>query len=274
MNNQQKQYIIIIAIIILSAPMALNFILSIPAFTPIIGKSTDWLVFWGSYLSAAVAFIVLHVQRIDNQKENEHNRKENERLNKENRNLQLNILKHQQEMQWLNMFREASVEYVSAYNYNDLVHSINVMRENPKEAFNILGSLLDRLGKCDTNLKYINIRGKNKQKLYNICDSFFILYNDVIDDVQQMMAYIINTKNLSFEGFFIESTNMQITDDMKIIINSIAIQKNLNMAQQFNDVAISRIKIIEDRSFKIREVFASYIAMEEKRINDILTENI
>ncbi len=274
MSNQTKQYAIVMTMIILSAPMALNFILSLPAFTPIVGKSTDWLSFWGGYLSAVVAFIVLHVQRTDNKQQIENNKKENERLSEENRRLQLNILRHQQEMQWLNIFRQASVEYVSAYTYNDLVHSINVMKENPKEAFNILGILLDRLAKCDVNLKYIDARGKNKNELYKICDSFFILYNDVIDDIQYMMVYIINTKEPTFEGFYTESVNMKITNDMKNIINFIASQQDLNIGQSFNDVAMSRIKIIEEHAEEIRNIFANYIATEQQRIDNILTENL
>ena len=271
MKNQTKQYVIVITMIILVIPITLNFILLFPALTPIIGNNLDWLSFWGRYISAAMAFIVLHVQRIDNKRESENNRRENERLNEENRKLQFNILKHQQEMQWLNTFRQASVEYVSAYTYNDLVYSVNVMLESPHKAFYELKNLLDRLAKCDTNLKYINARGNNRRELYNICDSFFILYNDVVDDIQNMIVYIINSKELTFEGFYTESKQMQITDEMKMIINFIFTQPGLNMSQRFNDVAMRRIKIIEERAEKIKTVFSSYITTEQQRIDNILT---
>lgn len=265
---------IIITIIIALVPIAINFILLLPSFTSIVGDSTEWLSFWSGYISAAVAFIILHIQRMDNKQQIENNREENKHENEENRKLQLNILKHQQEMQWLNMFRQASVEYVSAYTYNDLVHLINVMRENPKDAFNILGRLLDRLAKCDISLGYVGMRGNDKEKLYKTCASFFILYNDVADDIQNMMAYIINTDNLTFEAFCIDSANMQITEDMKNIISFVATKKGLNMAQCFNDVAMNRIKVIEEPATDIRDIFASYIAAEQKRIDEILTENL
>ena len=216
---QKYRWTIIIVILVTSIPIAINFILLFPSFTSIVGDNTEWLSFWSGYISAAVAFVILHIQRMDSKKQIENNKKENKRENEENRKLQLNILKYQQEMQWLNMFRQASIEYVSAYTYNDLVHSINVMRENPKDAFKILGHLLERLAKCDTNLAYVGMRGKNMEKLYNTCASFFILYNDVIDDVQHIMVYIINSKNPTFEAFCIDSTDMQITEDMKHIIS-------------------------------------------------------
>lgn len=271
---QKYRWTIIIVILVTSIPIAINFILLFPSFTSIMGDNTEWLSFWSGYISAAVAFVILHIQRMDSKKQIENNKKENKRENEENRKLQLNILKYQQEMQWLNMFRQASIEYVSAYTYNDLVHSINVMRENPKDAFKILGHLLERLAKCDTNLAYVGMRGKNMEKLYNTCASFFILYNDVIDDVQHIMVYIINSKNPTFEAFCIDSTDMQITEDMKHIISFVAAQKDLDMEQRFNDVAMSRIKCIEERAAEIRDVFATYIATEQKRIDEILTKNL
>lgn len=258
--NWVKKYSWTITLIIL-IPIIINFVLLIPAFVPIVGDNTEWLSFWGTYISATVAFIILYIQRKDNIDENEKNRK-----------LQLNILTHQQEMQWLNMFRQASVEYVSAYTYNDLVHAINVMRDNPKEAFNILGYLLERLAKCDTNLAYIGMRGKNATQLYNKCYSFFILYNDIVDDIQHIMVYIIETKNLTFEGFCIESANMPITDSMKDIISIVATQNNINMAERFNDVAMQRIKLLEECASEIRDIFGDYIAGEQKRIDSILTK--
>ena len=261
MKNLKKHLWIII--LILSLPIVINFVLLIPSFTPIVGDNVEWLSFWAGYIGANVAFIILYIQRKDNKEENRYNRE-----------LQLNILKHQQEMQWLNLFREASVEYVSAYTYNDLVHTINVMRKNPEEAFNILGHLLERLAKCDTTLGYIGMRGENKKKLYDICASFFVLYNDVIDDVQKLIVYIINSKNLTFEAFCFDSKDMEITNDMKDIITLVSTQKELNMAQSFNNVAMNRIKIIEERAAEIKDIFASYIVAEEKRIDDILTENI
>lgn len=257
--NWVKKYSWTITLIIL-IPITINFVLLIPAFVPIVGDSTEWLSFWGAYISATVAFVILYIQRKDNKDENEKNRK-----------LQLNILTHQQEMQWLNMFRQASVEYVSAYTYNDLVHAINVMKENPKEAFNILGHLLERLAKCDAGLMYIGMRGKDAINLYNKCYSLFILYNDVVNDIQHIMVYILNTKNFTFEGFCVESANMQITDLMKDIISIVATQNNIDMAQRFNDVAMQRVKIIEERASEIRDIFGSYITEEQKRIDSILT---
>lgn len=89
-----------------------------------------------------------------------------------------------------------------------------------------------------------------------------------------MLIYIINSKNVTFEAFCIDSKNMDITTEMRNIIAIIATQDGINMAQRFNDVAITRIKIIEQRAEKIRDVFAEYITAEQKRIDDILTADL
>ena len=269
-------------LLILVLPIVINFILLIPAFSPIVGEDTDWLSFLGGYLgaiiSAGVAFIILQIQRKDSETQNEKNRTENERKNENNRKLQLNILRYQQEMQWLNAFRQISVEYVSAYSYNDLIRIVNVARRNPEQAFYDIAPLLERLAKCDMNLKYIGIRENGKGKLEHICDSTFILYNDVLYDIQYVFTYLIdnitNKQNLTFEAFCIESAEKDISDTMKLIIQQIAITENLSIAQRFNDIAMKRIKIIEERAEDIGNHFMSYITKQQERIDKILTENI
>ena len=265
-------------LIILAAPIVINYILLVPAVYPIVGNNTMWLSFWGCYLgaiiSSATAFIILHIQREDNETQNENNRNDNQKWNNNNRNLQLNTLKYQQEMQWLNAFRQISAEYVSAYNYNDLIRIVNIPRSDAKSAFNGIGPLLDRLALCDVRLKYIGVRGDKASSLCDICDAFFELYNNVLYDLQAVFIYLIENPSPMFETFCIQSTRMPITKSMKIIIQQVAIEKGLSNAQRFNNLAVERIKIIEERAEKIRTVFAGYILEEQKRINNILTENL
>ena len=105
-----------IALVILLMPIALKFILLTPSFTAIVGDEIAWLSFWGGYLGAiistAAAFIILYIQRKDNESENEKNRVDNEVQNKQNREeteklnsakrkLQLNIMKYHQQSHWL-----------------------------------------------------------------------------------------------------------------------------------------------------------------------------
>ena len=48
-----------ICTILLIIPIALNFLIQIPAFTPIVGEPVNWLMFWATYLGAATSFVMI-----------------------------------------------------------------------------------------------------------------------------------------------------------------------------------------------------------------------
>jgi hypothetical protein len=159
-----------IALVILLLPIAINFVLLIPSFTAVVGDEIAWLSFWGGYLGAiistAAAFIILYIQRKDNESENEknrvdnevqnkQNREENEKLNRANRQLQLNIMKYHQQYHWLDEFRNASLAYCSAFNHNDLVMISNIMWLDPKGAFERIKLLFDRVTAANTTFSFV-----------------------------------------------------------------------------------------------------------------------
>lgn len=111
-----------VILIILTLPIAINFLLLVPVFSPIVGENTDWLSFWGSYLgaiiSAGVAFIILSIQYQQNKKENN-----------DNRDLQKNVLKHQLKTQWLADLKIKLIDYYNAFHYIDLYNICVLMRD-------------------------------------------------------------------------------------------------------------------------------------------------
>lgn len=54
-----KKGIIIISFVILLIPFILNWVMRWPQIDPYVGEAKDWLGFWGSYLSAAAAAIMI-----------------------------------------------------------------------------------------------------------------------------------------------------------------------------------------------------------------------
>ena len=56
MLNALKKYWWLIAIVTISFPVILNFVLLIPAVTPIVGNSDTWLSFWATFLGAVASF--------------------------------------------------------------------------------------------------------------------------------------------------------------------------------------------------------------------------
>ena len=84
MKSVKLKYILFFGIgIILLFPIILNFILRIPApfNTPVVGQSTDWLLFWASYaggiLTASIGFVSLYYADKNNkiliQEQRDHN---------------------------------------------------------------------------------------------------------------------------------------------------------------------------------------------------------
>lgn len=139
---QDKKYIYawIIIAIILATPIIINWLILEPSFFEYIGTGVDWLSFWGGYIgaiiSAGVAFAILHIQRKDNEKQNE-----------ENRTLQINVLKHQQKTQWLNELKGKCLEYYLGFDINALIDfkgSINISATTQKDSFDTLKVLCEK----------------------------------------------------------------------------------------------------------------------------------
>lgn len=103
---------------IVIAPVLVNYLLLLPSVGPIVGDNVHWLSFWGSYLAALVPFIILFIQREDNHKENERNR-----------HLQVDVLKYQQEMQWLNEKKDILIDFALALSKDDLIGLSNKIGE-------------------------------------------------------------------------------------------------------------------------------------------------
>lgn len=123
-----------VVLLFIAAPILLNYLLSVPAFTITVGTDTDWLSFWGGYLgailSALVAFYVLSRQLAQNQEQNEANRKTNETENLFNRNLQIRIMEYQLGLNNLNQFKLACISCQEAYSYNNLCRIANLTHED------------------------------------------------------------------------------------------------------------------------------------------------
>ena len=138
-------------LVILILPGIINLVLLIPRFFPIVGDEIDWLSFWGGYIgaiiSAGVAFAILHIQRKDNEKQNEENRTENKKQNEENRTLQINVLKYQQKTLWLNELKSKCLEYYLGFDINALIDfkgSINISATTQKDSFDTLKVLCEK----------------------------------------------------------------------------------------------------------------------------------
>ncbi len=290
-----------IALIIIAAPIVFNFMALIPAFTPLAGGIKDWVAFWGGYLSAIisamVAFIILIIQRKDNQREriqdnfenqvqqfknrsenrreNSRNREENRRENSKNRQLQINAIKYQQQSLWLNSLMKAMIDNFMVYQTDNLREIIELARySNLMMAQSKIKELFNKLTYTDSTVAMLmpteqmqdeTLKAYNKERL-RIYDSYYIIVRDL-----QVLLIIFFThvtiENVKKEEKIIDSAS----DNLKLKLNSLTLNETLSFEQVINisDSLIAPASVLFD---EIRQAALSCIKEEKEKINSIISE--
>lgn len=272
--------VVIIIAFALVLPICINALYLVNTDCEILHKPSEWTTFWGSYLgaiiSAGVAFAILHIQRKDNEEDNKNNRENNKTQNEANRQLQLNIMRYQQEIHWLDNFRSASLEYCHAFNNNDVVLVTNLMWENPKDAFKILKTLYDKLGASEAHFSFLCKNDDKGSILKSDVFKTHLQHQQLLDDIQWVVLYFTQESPLSRNevGFanFLKFKNYKLTINMTDIIQRI--RTNNNWGDFF--YKIYNTKVQEGRLYEsdVKNRMYKYIKEEQERINDILTTDL
>lgn len=277
MKNILRTYWWAVAIIAV-VPIILNFILQIPGFVKFVGKDTDWLAFWSNYLGgligALTSLFILFKTLQQNHNESEKNRKANDLANEINRKLQINVLKYQQQIQWLNAFREVSAKYLRIYNPNDIIIIANTLSSNPREAHTMMKPLFDRAMIYHTEFSYICKTDSYTKKLREMILQKYNEYNDVLYDIQSITSFKSNRNSPSFSQYVshIQEKHIDISDSMKNIIKNASSLKKQDTFRTFVDVILKRVDDIKDDMNNIQSLLYDYIQKEQERINKILEE--
>lgn len=254
----------------------LNFMLQIPASVQIVGDNTNWLIFWSNYLGAIISTLttlfVLYRTLQQNQEENKNNRTANEQANEKNRQLQINVLKYQQQMQWLNSFRETSAQYIQIYNANDLIAIANILIINPQEAHDMLKSLFDRAIIYDTQFAYLCKDDNNTKELLKKISPKFDQYNDVLQDIQQIITFRRNHPTQKFGSLVSQIHTINMSQNMKKIITENYYSQHFHSLHPFIEVILARINDLQDDMTYIQDLLHDYIHAEQARINKSLEE--
>lgn len=285
-----------IALVILLLPITINFVLLIPSFTAVVGDEIAWLSFWGGYLGAiistAAAFIILYIQRKDNESENEknrvdnevqnkQNREENEKLNRANRQLQLNIMKYHQQYHWLDEFRNASLKYSQALNNNNLVLISNMMWEHPQDAFNIVKQLFDDLDTYHAKFAFTRKQNKESATLAQYIREKAELYRCSLNDLQWIVLYFkAHAPKFRCKCDFIQY--LQSYPDKRANTEHILQLAKMQTEQvisgnnhkYFNDIFHTINTSVDGFAYDVQSKLYEYIKQEQNNIDKLLTENI
>lgn len=291
--NNLKHYWWVI-FIIFGLPLFLNFFVFQPSSQLSAGRLQDWISFWGNYLGATIstltAFVILFIQRkdherevvlnrLESQRENGRNKlfahRENARLennntleNRMNRQLQLRILSHHQETQWLGDLREALVNYISAYRENEIKDVINSIQESSLESIQQkIRVLYNTLAKTDTALSLVISENSNTA----VGDTYqkelarlYTQYKSIIDDIQLLACLYYNKEPISNEA----------SDNLNNLIVTMEIDSEKIDYNQFSELAHQIIKPLPCIFEAVRTISQSCIKEERQRIDSILDGSI
>lgn len=279
-NLRKYWYLWVIAILL---PPALYFLVSLPWGFDAIGSGDapkEWLGFWGGYLGAIIstgaAFYILNRQLKQNHKENEDNRIANKTQNSENKNLQLNILKYQQEMRWLEGFRSASIKYVTAINHNNFASACNMLLEQPEKIFDITKDMIDAefAAFCSLELYQKKDVG-NHFDIYEYINERRLRFLRTVKDVHLTgdNMYTSNSNNTSLKKA-VESREGYSDEFLKLMDSApVGDGTELHYKICICRTITTRVGDIQPLQKEMLHNLQSYILKEQERINNILLEN-
>lgn len=270
MKDFLKKYWWFILIILLS-PVAINYMLLFPAIGPVVGDNVHWLSFWGSYLAALLptvgAFMILYIQRRDSLGENEKRRKENE----DNRNLQINILKYQQEMQWLNDKKQIVINSALTLGKDSLRELSYLMGLN-RDILPEIKILFEKLVKSDSDIDFMIVPMKTKEYysfIKNRKDAYNI-YRDALLDIQEINQVFVRSQQMSRRGEFRKRLERGlISQRLQTIAQSYWVEEAF-LNESPSIIADKIISHLPPLMENIRNSAFEYIKSEEERISQLL----
>lgn len=290
LRHIKKYYIQLLLII--ATPLIINTLMVQPMLFPITGDSSSWLGFWGSYigavLSSAIALYILYKQNQQNHVENI-----------ANRNLQLSVIKYNQELDKLRDLRTALVDFQASFDYLEINNIASkfidghygeeerarlkyLVRDIDEKGFKAT-LLLDLMPKSDSVNKF-NLIYNNLYNSYGLILGDFSSFLDLMQDLPKNKAekkdYV--EENLKYWGIYDKQ-------QIEMVINKIprfTPQKSIseiikshgnyeNIEEEASDIVKERLReTIKDSSLKenLKTCIQNILSEEQNRIYAILSQ--
>lgn len=278
--------VVIIIAFALVLPIGINALYFIDTDYEILHKPSEWTTFWGSYLgaiiSAAVAFIILHIQRMDNEKQIEDAQIDNEIQNIANRNLQVNALKYQQEQARLNNFIAISSRLIASINPMDVKTLCKQLRQDNVSQIehNLLAYLNGITSIQQEFCLHLSDKDGRQKRLGNDSNKIIARYTDALCDIQNLLT-LISVSGMPMTHDILKAyaqnpENKRMSANLKAaIINYTPVQiENAKLEWMWEGIALSLLDLVQDESAKLYNIIDDYVSEERTRIDKILTEGI
>ena len=286
-----KEYFIQLLLII-ATPLIINTLMVQPILFPITGDSSSWLSFWGSYigavLSSAIALYILYKQNQQNHTENI-----------ANRNLQLSVIKYNQELDKLRDLRTALVDFQASFDYMEITNIASkfidghfseeerarlkyLVRDIDEKGFKAT-LLLDLMSSSNSvnefNLVYNKIYNRYGLILGDF-SSFLDLMQDLPQSKAEKRAYI--EKQLNVWETYDKQQEEKVINKISGFTPPKSINENIkshgnyeNIEEEASNIVKERLlETIEDSSLKenLKKCIQKILSEEQNRIYTILSQ--
>lgn len=279
-------------LLIITIPLIINTLMVLPKLFPITGDSSSWLGFWGSYigaiLSSAIAIFILYKQNQQNHIENI-----------ANRNLQLSVIKYNQELDKLRDLRTALVDFQASFDYIEITNIASNFYdghfgEEERKRLKYLTLDIDEKGFKTTLLLDLIPRSNSINKFNLIYNKIYNSYGLILEEFDSFLGLMQNLpQNKAKKRDYIEEhlKYWEIYDKRRkeIVINKIpgfTPQKSIseiikshgdyeNIEKNASEIIKERLlETLEDSSLKekLKECIQNILSEEQNRIYAILSQ--
>ena len=286
-----KEYFIQLLLII-ATPLIINTLMVQPILFPITGDSSSWLSFWGSYigavLSSAIALYILYKQNQQNHTENI-----------ANRNLQLSVIKYNQELDKLRDLRTALVDFQASFDYIEITNIASKFidghfGEEERARLKYLVCDIDEKGFKATLLLDLMSSSNSVNEFNLVYNKIYNRYGLILGELSSFLDLMQDLpQNKSEKRSYIEEhlKYWEIYDKQQkeIVINKIpefTPQKSIseiikshgnyeNIEEEASDIVKERLlETIKDSSLKenLKECIQNILSEEQNRIYTILNQ--
>lgn len=290
LRHIKKYYIQLLLII--ATPLIINTLMVQPMLFPITGDSSSWLGFWGSYigavLSSAIALYILYKQNQQNHVENI-----------ANRNLQLSVIKYNQELDKLRDLRTALVDFQASFDYMEITNIASkfidghfgeeervrlkyLVRDIDEKGFK--ATLLLKLMSSSNSVNEFNLVYNKIYNRYGLILEEFTSFLDLMQDLPQNKAekrdYI--GEHLKYWEIYDKQQKEKVINKIsgftppKSISEIIKSHGNYeNIEEEASNIVKERLlETIEDSSLKenLKTCIQNILSEEQNRIYTILSQ--
>lgn len=278
--------IAIVLIVVLVLPLGINALYLISTNCEVLHKPSEWTTFWGGYLgaiiSAAVAFVILYIQRKDNERQIKDAQKDNETQNKTNRKLQINTLKYQQEQARLNNFIAVSSKLIASINPMDVKTLCKQLRQDnvPQIEHDLLTCLNSITSIQQEFCLHLSDKDGRQKRLGDDSNKIIAHYTDALCDIQNLLTLVsvsgIPMTHDILKEYAQSPENNRMSANLKTaIINYTPVQiENAKLEWMWEGIALSLLDLVQNESTNLYNIIDDYVSEERTRIDKILTEGI